>query len=157
MRNSEFKPKISLSLLQLKMVVLEVLRLYPATAFVSRQALTNLKLGDVEIPKGVNIWLGMLELHTNPNFWGADSEKFNPERFADGISKACKSNQAHIPFGLGARVCPGQSLAMTQLQVLFAVILSNFNLTMSPTYRHSPQYALLFKPEFGVNLLIRKI
>ncbi|TYI80661.1 hypothetical protein E1A91_D05G104200v1 [Gossypium mustelinum] len=141
----------------LKMVVLEVLRLYPATAFVSRQALTNLKLGDVEIPKGVNIWLGMLELHTNPNFWGADSEKFNPERFADGISKACKSNQAYIPFGLGARVCPGQSLAMTQLQVLFAVILSNFNLTMSPTYRHSPQYALLFKPEFGVNLLIRKI
>ncbi|MBA0594625.1 cytochrome P450 714C2 [Gossypium raimondii] len=141
----------------LKMVVLEVLRLYPATAFVSRQALTNLKLGDVEIPKGVNIWLGMLELHTNPNFWGADSEKFNPERFADGISKACKSNQAYIPFGLGARVCPGQSLAMTQLQVLFAVILSNFNLTMSPTYRHSPQYALLIKPEFGVNLLIRKI
>ncbi|MBA0836183.1 hypothetical protein Goarm_008417 [Gossypium armourianum] len=138
----------------LKMVVLEVLRLYPATAFVSRQALTNLKLGDVEIPKGVNICLGMLELHTNPNFWGADSEKFNPERFADGISKACKSNQAYIPFGLGARVCPGQSLAMTQLQVLFAIILSNFNLTMSPTYRHSPQYALLIKPEFGVNLLI---
>ncbi|TYJ33419.1 hypothetical protein E1A91_A05G102900v1 [Gossypium mustelinum] len=123
----------------------------------SFDVLHKMKAGDVEIPKGVNIWLWMLELHTNPNFWGADSEKFNPERFADGISKACKSNQAYIPFGLGARVCPGQSLAMTQLQVLFAIILSNFNLTMSPTYRHSPQYALLIEPEFGVNLLIRKI
>ncbi|KAK8478342.1 hypothetical protein V6N13_144557 [Hibiscus sabdariffa] len=143
--------------LQLKMVVLEVLRLYPATTFVSRQALQNLKLGDVEIPKGINIWLWMLELHTDPKIWGTDSEKFNPERFANGISRACKSRQAYIPFGLGARVCPGQSLGMTELQVLFALIVSNFSLAIAPSYRHSPQYALLIEPEFGVNLLIRKI
>ncbi|XP_022752770.1 cytochrome P450 714C2-like [Durio zibethinus] len=141
----------------LRMVVLEVLRLYPATAFVSRQALQNVKLGHVEIPKGVNIWLWLLELHFDPKFWGPDAEKFNPERFANGISKACRSSQAYIPFGVGARVCPGQSLAMTELQVLFAIILSNFRLTISPNYRHSPQYALLIEPEFGVNVLVQKI
>ncbi|KAK6271950.1 hypothetical protein POUND7_009033 [Theobroma cacao] len=141
----------------LRMVVLEVLRLYPVTAFVSRQALQNLKLGHIEIPKGVNIWLWLLELHFDPKFWGPDAEKFNPERFAHGISRACRSSQAYIPFGVGARVCPGQSLAMAELQVLFAIILSNFSVTISPSYRHSPQYALLIEPEFGVNLLVQKI
>ncbi|XVF68717.1 hypothetical protein PTKIN_Ptkin11bG0024000 [Pterospermum kingtungense] len=141
----------------LKMVVLEVLRFYPVTAFVSRQALQNVKLGEVEIPKGVNIWLWLLELHFDPKHWGPDAQKFSPERFANGISRACKSSQAYIPFGVGARVCPGQSFAMTELQVLFAIILSKFSLTISPSYCHSPRYALLIEPEFGVNLLVQKI
>ncbi|XVF20103.1 hypothetical protein REPUB_Repub11eG0169300 [Reevesia pubescens] len=141
----------------LKMVIQEVLRLYPVTGFISRQALQKLKIGHFEIPKGVNIWLWLLELHSDPKFWGTDAEKFNPERFANGISIACKSSQAYIPFGLGARICPGQSLAMTELQVLFALVLSNFSLTISPSYRHSPQYALLIEPEFGVNLIVHKI
>ncbi|XWS28868.1 hypothetical protein CRYUN_Cryun25bG0108500 [Craigia yunnanensis] len=139
----------------LRMVVLEVLRLYPVTAFVSRQTLQNVKLGHVEITKGVNIWLWLLELHFDPKFWGPDAEKFN--RFAIGISRECKSSQAYIPFGVGARVCPGQSHAMTELQVLLAIILSNFSLTISPSYRHSSQYALLIVPEFGANLLVQKI
>lgn len=139
------------------MVVLEVLRLYPVTAFVLRQALQNLKLGHVEIPKGVNIWLWLLELHFDPKIWGPDAEKFNPERFANGISRACKSSQAYVPFGVGARVCPDQSLAMTELQVFFATILSNFSLTVSPSYCHSPQYTLLIEPEFGVNILVQKL
>ncbi|XWS28867.1 hypothetical protein CRYUN_Cryun25bG0108400 [Craigia yunnanensis] len=124
-------------------------------AFVSRQALQNVKLGHAEIR--VNIWLWLLELHFDPKFWGPDAEKFNPERFAIVISRECKSSQAYIPFGVGARICPGQSLAMIELQVLFAIILSNFSFTISPSYRHSPQYALLIEPEFGVNLLVQKI
>ncbi|KAE8656817.1 Detected protein of unknown function [Hibiscus syriacus] len=78
-------------------------------------------------------------------------------RPAKSEAGACKSCQAYIPFGLGARECPGQSFAMTELQVLFAIIVSNFILTIAPSYRYSPQYALLTEPEFGVNLLVRKI
>ncbi|XP_022730304.1 cytochrome P450 714C2-like [Durio zibethinus] len=110
------------------MVVLEVLRLYPIMVFVSRQTLQNLKLGNIEIPKGFNIWLWLLELHFDPKFWGPDVEKFNPERFANGISRACKSSEAYIPLCIGAQVCPGRSLAKTELQVLFAIILSNLSL-----------------------------
>ncbi|XVE59221.1 hypothetical protein DITRI_Ditri05aG0028200 [Diplodiscus trichospermus] len=40
----------------LKISVLEVLQLYPVTAPVSRQALQNLKVGHVEIPKGAIIF-----------------------------------------------------------------------------------------------------
>ncbi|KAA3489612.1 cytochrome P450 714C2 [Gossypium australe] len=46
---------------------------------------------------------------------------------------------------------------MTELLVLFAIIPSNFSPAIAPSYRHSPQYALLIQLEFGVNLLIQKI
>ncbi|XVF05552.1 hypothetical protein REPUB_Repub05bG0181900 [Reevesia pubescens] len=39
--------------------------------------------------------LQLLELHFDPKFWGPDAEKFNPESFSNGISRACKSSQAY--------------------------------------------------------------
>ena len=139
------------------MVIQEILRLYPGVAFVSRQALQDLKLGDTCVPKGVNIWIWMLALHRDPELWGPDADKFNPERFANGVSGACKSPQAYIPFGVGTRVCPGQNLAITELKVLFAMVVSKFSLDVSPNYRHSPRYGLLVEPEHGVNLLVKNI
>ncbi|KAA8543914.1 hypothetical protein F0562_021909 [Nyssa sinensis] len=141
----------------LKMVIQEMLRLYPGVAFISREALQDVKLGKFWIPKGVNIWIWLLALHRDPQLWGPDADKFNPERFANGISGACKSPQAYVPFGVGARICPGQSLAMLEMKVMFAVILSNFSFSLSPDYCHSPQFGLLLEPKHGVNLLIRKI
>ncbi|RVW89433.1 Cytochrome P450 714C2 [Vitis vinifera] len=141
----------------LKMVIQEVLRLYPGVAFVSRQTLKDVKLGDILVPKGVNIWIWIPALHQDPELWGSDAEKFNPERFANGISGACKSPNAYIPFGVGTRMCPGQNLAITEMKILFTIILSHFSLSISPNYLHSPRLNLLLEPEYGVNLIIRKI
>ncbi|KAJ6431769.1 hypothetical protein OIU84_019114 [Salix udensis] len=88
---------------------------------------------------------------------GARRDKFNPGRFVDGVSGACKSSHAYVPFGVGVRVCPGKKIGMTQMEVLFAMILSNFNLSISPSYRHSPNLGLLLVPEHGVHLVIQKI
>ncbi|KAG8655392.1 cytochrome P450 714C2 isoform X2 [Manihot esculenta] len=141
----------------LKMVIQEVLRLYPGVTLVSREAVQDVKLGDLKVPKGMGIWIWLLALHRDPEYWGADADMFNPQRFINGAKEACKSSQAYLPFGLGARVCPGENLALTELKVLFAIILSNFKFTISPKYQHSPSYGLLLEPEYGVNLLIQKI
>ncbi|KAJ6324387.1 hypothetical protein OIU76_011648 [Salix suchowensis] len=141
----------------IKMVVLEVLRLYPSVALVSRRAMQDVKLCDMQVPKGVNIWIWGPALHRDPDLWGADADKFNPGRFIDGVSGACKSSHAYVPFGVGVRVCPGKKLGMIQMEVLFAMILSNFNLSISPSYRHSPTLGLLLEPEHGVHLVIQKI
>ncbi|XP_059625248.1 cytochrome P450 714C2-like [Cornus florida] len=141
----------------MKMVIQEVLRLYPVVAFVAREALQDVKLGNMIVPRGVNMWVWLLALHHDPELWGPDADKFKPDRFANGISGACKCPQAYMPFGVGARVCPGQSLAILELKVFFAAILSRFSLSLSPNYRHSPYISLLLEPKHGVNLLIRKI
>ncbi|CAK9142342.1 unnamed protein product [Ilex paraguariensis] len=142
---------------QTTMVIHESLRLYSPVAVVSREALKDMKFGDINVPKGVNLWTFVLTLHTDPEIWGPDSYKFNPERFANGITGACKLPHLYMPFGVGPRVCLGQNLAMVELKILLSFILSNFSFTLSPTYIHAPALNLVIEPGNGVNLFVKKL
>ncbi|KAH6757757.1 hypothetical protein C2S52_023322 [Perilla frutescens var. hirtella] len=100
------------------MAINETLRLYPPVTVVSREAFKDMKFGTLNVPKGVNLWTLVTNLHTNPEFWGADSYQFNPARFANGITGACKFPHLYMPFGVGPRVCLGQNLALLELKIL---------------------------------------
>ncbi|CAM8905168.1 unnamed protein product [Rhodiola kirilowii] len=141
----------------MKMVILEVLRLYPGVAFVSRQAIEDVQLPSISVPKDVSIWIWIPAVHRDPELWGKDANEFKPERFENGVCGACKFPQSYIPFGVGIRTCPGQNLAVTEMKILFAQILSKFTLAISPKYRHAPTLGLLLEPKHGVELLIEKI
>ncbi|KAH7537712.1 hypothetical protein FEM48_Zijuj03G0122100 [Ziziphus jujuba var. spinosa] len=147
------------SLPQLKavtMVVQEVLRLYPPAAFVSREAFEDTQIGNVVVPKGVCVWTLIPTLHRDPDIWGPDANEFKPERFAEGVSKACKSPQGYIPFGLGARLCLGKNLAMVELKVVVSMIVSRFAFSLSTKYRHCPAYRMIVEPGRGVHILIQR-
>lgn len=138
------------------MVVQEVLRLYPPAAFVSREALQETQVGHIVVPKGVCLWTLIPTLHRDPNIWGPDSNEFKPERFANGISKACTVPQVYIPFGLGPRLCLGRNFALVQLKIVIAIIVSKFTLALSPNYKHSPAYRMIVEPGEGVYLLAQR-
>ncbi|CAK9161861.1 unnamed protein product [Ilex paraguariensis] len=142
---------------QLTMAINESLRLYPPVAVVSREALKDMKFGGIHVPKGVNLWTLVTTLHTDPEIWGPDSYKFNPERFANGITGACKLPHLYMPFGVGPRVCLGQNLALVELKILISLILSNFSFSLSPKYVHSPALHLVIEPAQGVTLLVKKL
>ncbi|VVB17256.1 unnamed protein product [Arabis nemorensis] len=132
------------------MVIQETLRLYPPAAFVSREALADTKLGSLIVPKGVCIWTLIPTLHRDPEIWGPDANEFKPERFSEGVSKACKHPQSFVPFGLGTRLCLGKNFGMMELKVLVSLIVSRFSFTLSPTYQHSPVFRMLVEPQHGV-------
>ncbi|XP_039057667.1 cytochrome P450 714C2-like [Hibiscus syriacus] len=142
---------------QLTMVIQESLRLYPPVAVVSREALEDMKFGEILVPKGVNIWLLVLALHTDPEIWGKEAYTFDPNRFAKGIAGACKLPQVYMPFGVGPRMCLGQNLALVELKIVIALLLSNFSFSLSPNYTHSPVLRLVIEPENGVHLLVKKL
>lgn len=116
------------------MVIQETLRLYPPATQVIRQAMEDLKFKDVLIPKGMNIHIPIPILQQLPELCGPDALDFNPKIFEHGILGACKVPQADMPFGVGARICVGQHLAMTELKVILSLILSKFSCSLSPTY-----------------------
>ncbi|XP_050219771.1 cytochrome P450 714A1-like [Mercurialis annua] len=148
------------SLSNLKMVgivIQEALRLYPPAAFVSRETLEDVQIGKIRVPKGVCMWTLISTLHRDPNIWGPDSNEFRPERFAHGVSKACKFVQAYIPFGVGTRLCLGKNFAMIQLKIVLSLIVSKFTFTLSPNYHHSPTYRMIVEPEHGVQIIFRKV
>ncbi|KAG6677889.1 hypothetical protein I3842_14G050600 [Carya illinoinensis] len=142
---------------QLTMVIQESLRLYPPVPVVSREALKDMKVGDLNIPKGVNIWTVLLTSHTDPEIWGPDALKFKPARFANGIKGACSHPHLYVPFGFGPRVCAGQHLAMVELKILIALLLSKFSFSLSPKYSHAPTIRMVIEPENGVHLLVKKL
>ncbi|KAI9197995.1 hypothetical protein LWI28_008264 [Acer negundo] len=137
---------------QLTMVIQETLRLYPPVSVVSREAFKDMIFGGINIPKGVNVWTLVSTLHTDPKIWGPDAYKFNPERFSNG-----SSTHLYMPFGVGPRVCLGQNLAMVELKMLMALLLSKFSFSLSPKYVHSPTLRLVIEPEHGVQLLVKKL
>ncbi|KAI4328684.1 hypothetical protein L6164_021019 [Bauhinia variegata] len=141
----------------LTMVIQESLRLYSPAVAASREALGEIKLREFVVPKGINIWLFIPELHRDAEIWGPDANEFNPERFANGVSEACKYPQVYIPFGLGSRTCLGQTFAMVQLKIIISLLLSNFSFSLSPNYRHSPVYNLLLMPKYGVKLIVSRV
>ncbi|CAK9183291.1 unnamed protein product [Ilex paraguariensis] len=106
--NAAILPKMK----TLTMVINESMRLYPTAPIITREALQEMKFGGLTIPKGVTIWTFLPMLHQDPEIWGPDANKFNPERFANGVTAACKLPQVFMPFGFGPRLCLGMPFAL---------------------------------------------
>ncbi|OMP00787.1 Cytochrome P450 [Corchorus olitorius] len=138
------------------MVIQETLRLYPPAVFVLREVLQDIRFGGVVIPKGTSIQIPISTLHQMTDIWGPDAHEFNPQRFATGITGACKHPQAYMPFGIGVRTCVGQHFAMTELKVVLSLILSKFSFSLSPSYRHSPVSRMVLEPEHGMTLYVKR-
>ncbi|XP_020595565.1 cytochrome P450 714B2-like [Phalaenopsis equestris] len=139
------------------MVIQEALRLYPPGAVVAREALEDLKLGTLNLPKGINIFIPVPTMHLDPNIWGSDAAEFRPERFEHGVLNACRLPQMYMPFGVGPRTCLGQNFAIIELKIVLALILQRFCFHLSTNYRHSPTLRLIVEPEFGVDLIMSKV
>eukprot|EP01018_Ginkgo_biloba_P021383 Gb_19483 [translate_table: standard] len=141
----------------LGMILNESLRLYTPASLLSRQALQDVKLGELDLPKGMSLWIPVLAIHHSEEVWGKDANQFKPERFAQGVHKACKHPMGFIPFSSGPRTCVGQSFAIMEAKVVLAMILSRFRFALSPNYRHAPVYVLTLKPKHGVQIILQHL
>ncbi|XP_074567576.1 cytochrome P450 CYP72A616-like [Curcuma longa] len=138
------------------MILYEVLRLYPPALGFERMVFKTVKIGDVVYPPGVLFFLSVMQMHHDPDYWGKDVEEFNPERFAEGVSKASEKN-AFFPFGNGHRVCIGKNFALLEAKLALCLILQHFSFDLSPTYIHAPHTVLTLKPQHGAPIRLRSL
>uniref|UniRef100_A0ACD5YVL4 Uncharacterized protein n=1 Tax=Avena sativa TaxID=4498 RepID=A0ACD5YVL4_AVESA len=139
-------------------VLNEVLRLYPPSPNVQRQALHDVTLNDgaapVIIPKGTNMWIDVVAMHHDEALWGADANEFRPELFAAGAQGGCRHRLGYLPFGFGGRICVGRNLTGMEYRVVVAMVLRRFELAVAPEYRHAPRIMLSLRPSDGIQLLL---
>jgi cytochrome P450 len=66
--------------------------------------------------------------------WGDDALEFKPERFIDAETgePLVVSPFKFFTFHAGPRVCPGKHLAMLQLKLTIATLLSRYHLDVLP-------------------------
>ncbi len=119
----------------------------------------DMQLGDNFVPKGLSIEIPLLHIHHDPRLWGEDALQFNPNRFANGVSKACQHPQAFIPFSFGPCYCIGQHFGMMESKIVVASVLLHFQLSVSPNYKHCPTTLLGFipSPKTGVQLIVENL
>ncbi|MED6262869.1 hypothetical protein ATANTOWER_028101, partial [Ataeniobius toweri] len=88
--------------------------LSPSVPFTSRTLDKDTVLGDYAIPKGTVLMINTHALGSNEEYFN-DSKQFKPERWLRENSTI--NPFAHVPFGIGKRMCIGRRLAELQLQL----------------------------------------
>ncbi|MQM07884.1 hypothetical protein Taro_040731 [Colocasia esculenta] len=141
----------------LGMILNETLRLYPPVVAVIRTAKADVELGGCDVPRGTELLIPIMAVHHDARLWGPEAAQFNPGRFADGVARAARHPTAFIPFGLGARTCIGQNLALLEAKLTLAILLQRFSFRLSPSYVHAPTVLMLLYPQYGAPVIFRPL
>ncbi|KAK4276055.1 hypothetical protein QN277_019046 [Acacia crassicarpa] len=118
------------------LVIRETLRLHPpAVLLVARENSEICQINGYEIPRKTRVIVNAWAIGRHPDYWN-EPEKFQPERFIDGLVDYKGTNFEFIPFGAGRRICPGISFATPILQLVIANLLYHFDWKLPTGEKH---------------------
>uniref|UniRef100_A0A0C9R7L2 Cyp304a1_2 protein n=1 Tax=Fopius arisanus TaxID=64838 RepID=A0A0C9R7L2_9HYME len=128
-------------------VIREVMRIETLTPLgVIHRCTENTSLKGYDIPVNTVVLTNLSAMHNDSDFWG-DPENFRPERFLDQNGQPVKDFT--LPFGLGRRVCGGETFARFVIFELFATMLQQFDFSFvkgQPTSLKDKYPGLIVQP-----------
>ncbi|MFJ4781831.1 cytochrome P450 [Streptomyces sp. NPDC088794] len=125
----------------------EALRLWPTAPAFAREAREDTVLaGGHPMRRGAWALVLTAMLHRDPEVWGADAERFDPDRFDP---KSVRSRVPHTfkPFGTGARACIGRQFALHEATLVLGLLLRRYELRPDPDYRLRVTERLTLMPD----------
>jgi cytochrome P450 len=115
--NGEIIPSRLKDLQYSQTLMREVLRLYPAGWWFSREVRKPMEFGGRKLTPGTSLLVSPWHFHRDHRFWD-EPHAFRMDRTYNG--------DAYIPFGAGPRACVGMGVAMLELQLLALEIASSY-------------------------------
>jgi len=156
-----FTPESMAQLDYLEACAHETMRLKPVAPFLPLQASRDTVIGDVRVPKDTLIW-NLLRHDSLDERYFEDAEAFKPERWlAEGHGadhNASQAKRVSMPFGAGPRVCPGRYLALLEMKLAMAMLLSRFDIVSvdTPDGKAAQEHMAFTMEPVGLRLRLRE-
>ncbi|MFI6230850.1 cytochrome P450 [Micromonospora echinospora] len=135
-----------------RMVLDELLRLYPIGWLIPRRAVAADVVGGVEIEAGATVVASPLITQRMSAFWDRPDE-FDPERFRPEQVRA-RHRYAHFPFGGGPHQCLGMYLFYLEAQLIVATMLSRYRFRLRQPGVPGLRLAAALRPRRRVELTL---
>jgi cytochrome P450 len=136
-----------------RMVIQELMRLYPPGWIVPRRAAKEDEIGGVRIPAGATVIVSPLVTHRMSWLWD-DPHVLDPERFAPDRA-AGRHRYAYFPFGGGPHQCIGSHFFVAEAQAVVAAMLSKYRPEVVNASPITAKPAASLRPRQGVEMLMR--
>ena len=113
-------------------VALETMRIKPVAPLLLFEPLEDVEIKGYLFKKGAKLMIESRYSAISSDHFG-EPEKFNPERWIKeekGLCPMGHDTKAYIPFGAGARFCPGKNLAMLEMKIVLSMLMKHFKVEM---------------------------
>ena len=141
-------------------VIAESMRLYPPAWVMGRRMTADVTLAGWPIPAGSLVLASQWVIQRNPRWW-PDARAFTPERWlgADRRFDEAAPGQprgAYFPFGMGRRVCIGESFAWTEAVLALAALARDWAPTLVPGHPIVLRPAVTLRPMHGLRMVLHR-
>ncbi len=144
-------PKLTYS----QKVIQETLRLYPSAYLFAREAISDQVLDGYRIPAGTMIFLTPFVTHRDAKYW-PNPETFDPERF-NAEQVAARNPNVYYPFGEGPHLCIGNNLAQTEMQMILALALQRYKISLVPGHPIGFRPEATLRPKHGMRMTLQNL
>ncbi len=134
----------------------ETMRLKPVAPILFAQPTRDTVVAGIEVPKGTLI-MCLMRAGTSDERRFADAQVFAPERWLSGAA-ANSPKRVAMPFGAGPRLCPGRYLAMLEMKMVAAMLLSRFEIqaVTTPDGGEAREHLAFTMHPVGLRLKLRR-
>lgn len=138
----------------------ETMRLKPVAPMLVLQALHEMSIGDVQLPRGTNV-ITLLRHDSVSDAHMPRAAAFEPERWlADGSpgQQAGSAKRLSMPFGAGPRICPGRYLALLEMKMAMTTLLGRFEIERvdTPDGREAEERQAFTMMPVGLRMTLRE-
>jgi cytochrome P450 len=98
------------------------------------------------VPERTPLW-GVLRHDSADDKLFPEPQAFRPERWLADAAPAPAAKRAAMPFGSGPRMCPGRYLALLEMKMAMAMLLSSFDIEAVDTPDGQPAAEAVDTPD----------
>lgn len=141
----------------------ESMRLKPVAPMLPLQALKDTVIGDLHVPAGTLVFNLLRSASVDDKFI-PNAAQFDPERWINTTEAASSAGgtinsvkRISMPFGAGPRICPGRYLALLEMKIAMAMLLTRFDIAdiSAPNGKEAQEHMAFTMAPVGLKMRLK--